>query len=719
MDGFRRTRPGDGAPASEHTEVRVTFTREALYVGARLSARDGGTVSRLRGRRDSFGLFNDQFLVMLDSQHDHRTAYVFGVTPAGGRNDLIAPNDSESGMDMTWDPVWEAATRVDSAGWTAEIRIPFTQLRFAGGGAAPVWGVQFRRDIVAAGEVVDWAWTPPTEPGFASRFGHLEGLLGLEAPDRLEILPYTVASGSFDARADPTSPFDDGSVYGLSGGLDLKYGLTGSLTLDATFNPDFGQVEADPAVVNLSAFEQFFEERRPFFVEGASAFDFGGLSSMRFFYTRRVGRAPSLGASGLFVDAPSASTILGAAKVSGRTPSGWTVGVLNATTDREHARVIESPGGPVVEVPVEPRTNLSVVRVRRDFNASGSEVGLIVTNSLREQGGPAFDVLRDGAVTGGVDFVRRWGNRAHALRGWVGASHVRGPAAAILRAQRSSARFFQRPDQDHLELDPESTALGGWGAELELVKEAGDWIYSLNGQSLSPGFELNDAGFQNQADRHVLFGLLRRRWLSPSATFRSLRVSGQAFSFWDFGGTRTGTNVRVDLSGQTQGFRSFDLALRRDLEALSTRETRGGPRMVQPAGWFVSGGVSSDDRRGVSGGLRATWTESEVGSWSVALTPSLAGRGSGWWSWSVAAAYRRSEDDAFYVTQAADAAASATFGARYLFAGLERESLEATLRVDLALTPALTVQLYAQPFVSNGDYEAFRALRRPASYDFL
>ncbi|MEZ4415874.1 MAG: DUF5916 domain-containing protein [Gemmatimonadota bacterium] len=716
---FRRDLPSDGGPASEHTEVRVVYTRDALYVGARLNARDPGTVSRLRGRRDSFSLFNDQFLVMVDSHHDHRTAYVFGVTPAGGRNDLLVPDDSRDGLDPSWDPVWEAETRVDEKGWVAEIRIPFTQLRFSEEAERPVWGIQFRRDIVAAGEAADWSWAPASEAGFVSKFGHLVGLERLEAPNRLEILPYTVGRGSFDQRADPDSPFDDGSVFGTSVGVDLKYGLTPALTLDATVNPDFGQVEADPAVVNLSAFETFFEERRPFFVEGAGGFEFGGLSSMKFFYSRRVGQSPSLPASGRYVDRPAASTILGAAKLSGRTAGGWTVGALNATTDRERARITDSPDGPVVTVPVEPRANYSVLRLRRDFNESASEVGVIATSVFRERGDPAFEVLRDRAFTGGVDFAHRWARRAYVVRGWVGGSRVLGSTAAITRAQRASARYYQRPDQAYVTLDPTATALSGFGAEVELQKLAGAWLFGLNGQSLSPGFELNDAGFQTQADRHVALVSGRRRWVQPTAWFRSFSMGLLGVSQWDFGGTRTSSNLRFDLVGQTHAFRSFDVNLRHELEAFDTRATRGGPRVVRPRLWGLGAGMHTDDRKPLSGSARVNLTSGAEGSWSMAITPSLAGRGQGWWNWSATAAYRRSEDDAFYVAQGVDSAAATTFGSRYVFANLARESVDVTLRLDLALTPDLTLQLYAQPFVASGAYTDFRALARPSSYDFL
>ena len=722
VTGFRRDRPGDGLPAAERTEVRVAYTDDALYVGARLFDRDPSRISLLRGRRDSFMQPNDQFLVQLDSYHDHRTTFVFGVTPAGGRNDLVAPNDGFQGMDAGWDPVWDAATRVDSLGWVAEMRIPFSQLRFREGDRQ-VWGVNFRRDILHAGEAVDWAWRPSTESGLASSFGHLLGLEDVRRPSRLEVLPYAVTRASFDQRADPASPFDDGSVYGGAVGLDLKYGLTGGLTLDATVNPDFGQVEADPAVVNLTAFETFFEERRPFFVEGAGLFGFGGLEGLRFFYSRRVGQRPAIragGPRGSFVDQPTQSTILGAAKISGRTDSGWVVAFMNATTQRENARVTEAAGAPVSEVPVDPLSNITALRLRRDMRDGDSYVGMIATGVDRDLNHGIFVLsLRDRAFTGGVDFLHRFANRTYALQGWVGGSHISGSPNAMQRAQRSSVRYYQRPDQDYVTFDPDRTSLGGYAGELALRKIAGEWLYGFEASMISPGFEMNDAGFQTIADIYSLTVGGTRRWVEPGRYFRSAGLTLGGSERRNFGNLVFQREISLRGNGQTVGFHSLRGSLRYEVETLDHRATRGGPAMVTPANWGGNLWFNTDGRKRVSGGLSVNFSGDAEGSYSIAGGPTLFGRGEGLFSWSIRPTLRKSRSAAFYVTQGDDPAAHATFGRRYIFAELEQHSLDVTIRMDLALTPRMTLQVYGQPFIATGDYENFMALREPRTYDFL
>lgn len=718
--GFRRDRPGDGAPAAERTEVRLAFTSSALYVGARMHDRRPERISRLRGRRDSFSQQNDQFLVMIDSYHDHRTAFVFGVTPAGGRNDLIAPNDGLEDMDPGWDPVWDVTTRVDSAGWIAEIRIPFSQLRFPEG-PEQLWGINFRRDILHAGEAVDWNWRPATEAGWASKFGHLVGLEGIPRPGRLEVLPYVVTHGAFDQSADAADPFDDGSVLGGSVGLDLKYGLTSALTLDATVNPDFGQVEADPAVVNLTAFETFFQERRPFFVEGSSLFDFGGLQSLRFFYSRRIGQQPALSASGdgTYVDQPAASTILGAAKLSGKTESGWGIGVLNATTQREVARISDVGVAGTREAPVDPLTNTTAVRVRKEFAGGGSYVGIMGTGVVRDLDAPDFASVRDRAWVGGVDFLHRFGGRTHALQGWAGVTHVQGAPEAMIEAQEASARYYQRPDQDYVALDPSRTSLRGYAGELSFRRESGDWLYEIEGTAISPGFDMNDAGFQPFGDLLALVVNGRRRWLGPTRFFRNASM-GMSLSEWrNFGNLPFRREVSWDGNGQTRSFRRIGASASWGFEVQDHQATRGGPAMTRPANWAVGLSMDGDGRNRISGGLGLRYSGDVEGGYGLSVLPRLQGRGQGWFSWSLRPSLNWSRAPAFYVTQGEDPAAEATFGRRYVFAGLDQTSIDLTARMDMALTPRMTLQVYAQPFVATGDYEGFGALAAPGTFEFL
>lgn len=714
---FRRDVPADGREPAEATEVRILYDRDALYVGARLHHRSTPVSKRL-GRRDSFSVFNDVFFVMIDSYHDHRTAFVLGVTPAGERRDMAATSDGAN-RDPSWDPVWQAETTVDSLGWTAEMRVPFSQLRFPPSDEQ-TWGIQFRRDIRAAGEAVDWSWTPRTESGQASKFGHLLGLRGIPSPNRLEILPYSISQLKLTEGADPRSPFDDGQVGSQSGGLDLKYGLTSDLTLDATINPDFGQVEADPAVVNLTAFETFFEERRPFFVEGAGILEFGVRDQgQNFYYSRRIGRAPSLSASGTaaYVDQPTAASILGATKLTGRTRSGWSIGAIAALTGREFARRADSSARPLERVPVEPLAGYGVLRVRRDFRGGASGIGFLGTSVARDLD-PTFNALRSSALTGGIDFFHRFGGGAFEIRGGLGGSHIRGDTAAINIAQRSSSRYFGRPDQEVSRYDSTRRSLSGLAAEVNVGKINGSWTYNASANLISPGLELNDLGFQTQADRLVLFGRVNRRWLTPTKTFRSFSADFSAAHGQNFEGVALRQELEANINAELASFWGFRANLERGFRSFDDKATRGGPIIERPSSWELSVGGRSDGRRVISAGLGLNYDWTEAGGWSFRLDPDVTVRSGGALSISLSPGFRKSREPAFYVGTFGDQTATGTFGARYLFANLDQHTLSLTTRINLILTPQLSMQVFAQPFVASGDYGGYKILTAPRSFNF-
>lgn len=721
--GFRRDVPSDGKPAAQDAEVRVLYDQDALYVAARLYDDRPDLISRRLNRRDSFSSFNDIFFVILDPHHDHQTQVVFGVTAAGERRDGISTGDGQSGLDIGWDPVWEAATSIDSLGWVAEMRIPFSQLRFSSA-ANQVWGIQFRRDNVRAGEAVDWEWSPATEPGVVSKYGHLLGLADIPAPKRIELLPYVSSQARLTQGIPAGNPFDDGSVTSATAGLDLKYGISSAFTLNATINPDFGQVEADPSVVNLTAFETFFEERRPFFVEGANLFSFSGtFGSDRFFYSRRVGRAPSLSALGRapYVDQPTSTTILGAAKLSGRTSSGWSIGLLNAVTRAEYARTAElsAPGAPIGRIPIEPLSNYTVARVRRDLNRGASGYGFILTGVQRDADSVAFDGLRSSAVVGGADFFHRWSRNTFQLSGNLGASRVAGSAAAIAATQLASARYFQRPDQDYITFDPTRTSLSGYTAQLQFDKLGGDWTYSVGANVSSPGFEINDAGFQTEADRIRLALLVNRNWLRPTRLARRASLGFRVTDQMNFGGHGPGPSLDAFGSLTTHSLSSLNFNAGYQLPGLDDRATRGGPLIRSPGTLAISGGYNLDSRKPVSGGLslRATAADDGTDSFTASLRTVIQTRRGH--SVTVAPTYTRQGYRAFYTAGYADPTASATFGRRYVFAPLEQQGLGIQTRLEFYFTPALSLQLYAEPFVASAEFESPEQLLRARGGDFV
>lgn len=722
VSGFTQIVPEDGADPTERTEVRVLFTQDALYIGARMYDGDPAAIVGRLGRRDAY-TSSDRFQVNVDSYHDHRTTYEFSVNPAGVKGDGISTND-DGFADDSWDPVWDVATAIDDEGWVVEMRIPFSQLRFTSQGA-PIWGINFRRSIFRKNETVVWSWAPRTDEGWASQFGHLSGLHDIPAPRRLEVLPYSVARSTFVEGADPTDPFHDGSTFAGAVGLDLKYGITSNLTLDATINPDFGQVEADPAEVNLTAFESFFSERRPFFVEGANLFQFGAGSggfvfgAPQLFYSRRIGSSPSRVVSepGGYASNPDASTIMGAGKVSGRV-GDWSVGLLEAVTQREYA-TLEAADGTRRSEQVEPFINYTVATLRRDFQGGGSGVGLMATSVVRDLNDPAFNFLRRNAQAAGLDFFHRFGQNRWAINGSFSTSRITGSTTAITNAQHSSARYYQRPDQDYVAVDSLATTLSGWAGSVTAGKVSGNWTFGTDFYAYAPGFEVNDAGFQTTNDRIFNGVRLGRRWVQPGSVFRQFSASATWAQQWNFGGTSLGKQVYTGVSGQFRNYWNFSLSGSYSLGGQSDKLTRGGPLMESPSQRSANVFISSDGRKAVSFNTYSYYARNEYGGWGAGVGGGMDVRPSGAVTLSLNPNYDRSHSLAGYVTQRADPTAVATFGRRYVFADLLQSSLNLTLRMDVALATTLSIQLYAQPFVAAGDYQNFKELATPNRFDFV
>lgn len=721
VSGFRQRDPDEGRSASERTELRVAFDDEALYVAFRLFDDEPARIVRRLSRRDDRS-DADSVRVYLDPRLDHQTGVQFEVTAAGVQSDWVIFNDSWD--DSSWDAVWESAVSVDDRGWSAELRIPFSQLRFSAA-ASQTWGINASRFIQRKNES-DWLeLVPKSESGLASRMAHLQGLDDLKPRRAFSVLPYAVARGEFVAP-EAGDPFSDGSRAFGGAGLDLKYGLTSNLTLDATVNPDFGQVEVDPAVVNLTEFETFFEERRPFFIEGAQIFsNFGRNGANNFwgfnrsepdlFYTRRIGRSPQGDLDADFVDRPTTTTILGAAKLTGKTAGGWSLGLLEAVTSRENARV--SLGGQRRVQEIEPLTNYAAARAHRDLGRSG--FGVLATGVVR---GLRTDGLRDqlarSAFVFGADGYQFLGARKDwVVAGRLAFSRLDGSAAAIQTIQELPQHYFQRPDAKHAHRDG-ATSLAGWTGSLNLNRNGGNLQLNAALWATSPGFESNDLGFNFRSDRwggHVV-GTWKKT--TPDKLTRTRALSLAKWYALNFDGERQGDGYNAFFNAELKNFWHGGGHVFKRLRVLSDQSTRGGPSGVNPASAGGGFWIETDTRKRLTGVFEAFYSGNEYGGQGLEINSSVKLKPASWLQLQVGPTLRRTRAVAQWVDGFDDPTATATYGGRYVFATLRQTELSMTTRLNWILSPRLTVQVYAQPLLSNGDYFGFKELSAPRRFAF-
>ncbi len=717
--------PVEGAQPTVRTEVGFLFDADALYVGLRMFG-DPATIRRPVTRRDNGG-DAEHIWISLDTYDDHRTAVSLAVTAAGARMDAFHPKDTEMSRDASWDPVWEAKAHIDSLGWTAEMRIPFSQLRF-NDRREQVWGLNIDRWRPEANEDIYWIPVPHDATGWSSRMGTLVGIRDIRPRRRLEIAPYAAGSATTLGARDPANPFTHPvDAEGRVGG-DFKMGLGPNLTLDGTVNPDFGQVEADPAEVNLSAFETFFSERRPFFTEGSQLLKGDGPG---YFYSRRIGAAPRYSPYADYVDQPNATTILGATKLSGRLPSGFALGGLVAVTAREYARTFDAAYsttdslGHAVPVPasrgevaVAPLSAYGVLRGRQEFGPWASTAGFLLTAVRRDvaRGDVLAQVVAREAYSGGGDFTLRFNGGMYEVGGWAGFSYVAGDTGAINRIQRSSAHYFQRPDMSYARYDSTRTSLGGYTANLRVSRVAGrHWLWDVAGTAESPGLELNDAGQISTADGLSASANLRYREVVPGRTFRNYTIGVSSGGEWNYGGDAQSGNLHLSAQAQLRNWWTprFDLDWR--FRTQDERLTRGGPSMGRPQGVSASASLGNNFAAptrvsvGVSGG------RDELGGWSAGVSGSVSARPTPRIQFSVSPGYSRGVDRRQYLTAIDTGGPAATDGRRYVFAAIERSTLSAQLRLSYTFTPDLTLEAYAEPFAASGRYYDQGELTAPRS----
>ena len=701
LTDFVQREPDEGAPPTDRMEVRFVYDDAALYVGARMLS--SSPLQAPMGRRDEADQA-EHLLVSIDTYLDRRTAYTFGVTASGVRVDFYHPSDNEWDDDATFNPVWLARTSTDAEGWTAELRIPFSQLRF-NDRAPQIWGLNIKRWVPSRNEEVYWAPVLRTDERYASLFGDLHGLDGIRPSRRLELLPYIGASSRVIGDPEPGDPFSGGSNVDGGVGADIKVGIGSNLTLEATVNPDFGQVEADPAEVNLSAFETFFQERRPFFLEGANLLT-GNVNN--YFYSRRIGAAPGDDVDAEYVDVPQVTTILGAAKLTGRLASGTSIGILGAITDDESARTFDR--FQFGRVRVSPQTTYGVGRVTQELGAQGSTIALMATGVHRQfrPGDPLAEFLTRKAFTVSGDSVLRFGD--YEAQAYLGVTHVDGEPGALVRLQRSSARYFQRPDVDYVSFDPFRTSMSGAKGGFSIERQnARHWTWEADASFETPEFETNDIGRLTTGDGAQVNAEIEYQETTPGRWYRQYTLTLGQGQEWSFGGDLQASSITGEASITWPNFWETEFVTRLEPRTQNFRLTRGGPSMEQPRWLRTTLEVQSSEASQTQANVGLTYDRSEDGGLVFATEAGITIQPGPQWQLSVTPSYQREVDTQQFVT-ALGGGGAATFGRRYIFGHIDRSEYAAQIRLNYTFKPDLNLDFYGEPFSASGHYDSFGQL---------
>ena len=717
QSGFIQHEPYNGREASQETLFAVLFDNNYIYVAIRAYDSSPDSIVCRRTRRDQAD--GDKVGIAFDSYHDLRTGFVFGVSAGGTRFDWLISNDGQQ-EDHSWDPNWWVKTHVDDEGWTAEMRIPFSQLRFERNGGR-LWGMQVFREIHRNSELSFWSHIPKDAPGLVHRFGTLDGLGQIEPRSIFDVTPYTVALTD-RYLATPGNPFQTGHDDRFKLGVDSKIGLSNYLTLDLTLNPDFGQVEADPSEVNLTAFETFFEEKRPFFIEGRNIMSFGlgigdgGIGNDNLFYSRRIGRRP-LGNiqadSGAYVDKPSFTNILGAAKISGKTDSGLSIALMESLTSEANA-TIDLDGERSMQL-IEPLTNFFVGRLQQDFRDGSTIIGGMFTSVNRRLDENLALQMHRNAYTAGVDVTQFFRDKSFMVNVNAAFSHVAGEKEAILHTQRSSARYFQIPDEGMMRLDPERTSLTGSGGRIQVGKMGdGHWNFMAAMLWKSPQFEINDIGYMRESDNLFQVAWIGYRQWEPKGIYREYRINFNQYRQWNFNGDLMLNGMNVNGFIRYRNFWSTSMGVEYARDILSKSLLRGGPMFQTPNLVNAWARVGTDNRKKLTASLTGSYNhgmenyqQARSASASLTYKPIDNLNLSFAPSWS-----RRS--------QAMQFVGHRSIGSeqRYLFGSMEQEVISFSFRVNLTLLPDLTLQYWGQPFVAAGSYNTFKYVTDPRAGRF-
>jgi hypothetical protein len=709
--GFVEFEPNAGKKPSQQTEFKIVFDNNYIYVAIRAFDSEPDKINRQFCRRD--GGLGDMVAVSFDSYYDKRTAFFFGVTAAGVKDDIVFSNDGQT-QDQTWDPVWYVKTNIDSLGWTAEMKIPLSQLRFSSN--SDVWGLDIIRKIYRNGEMSSWQFIDPAKSGWISQFGQISGMSVLKPKKHIEISPYVMA-GIKTYKPQKENPFETGKDWLYNAGLDGKIGITNDFTLDFTINPDFGQVEADPSVVNLTAYETYYREKRPFFVENKNITQMNiSWRNEGLFYSRRIGRAPE-GYPQLkndeFAKIPDNTRILGAVKLSGKSKNGWSLGVIESITKREFAKIFQ-PNKQIVFQSVEPLTNYFVFRVQKDINKGNSLLGAMLTSTYRDIKNPNLLFLNKTATTGGIDFSQYFNNRKYLFSGKAIFSNITGTKQAMLLQQISSRRYFQRPDVDYVHIDSNLTSMTGSYFNLAFAKSAiKGFRYKLSLEYRSPMLELNDIGYLRNADR--FFQMLWIGYDSKEATnlFRAYNMHIIQWLVYNTGFEYENLGFNIGFRAMFNNYWGFGLGLENDLPGLSPDFLRGGPEMRTTGSLNFSADFHSNEKKKFSFSLNANYNKmQQIDTGSFGIGANITYRPVDRFNLSINANYGNNYNFLQYITQ------FEYIKPFYLFSSLSQKTLNFTFRFEINFSPNLTLQYYGAPFVSVGDYYNLKIITNSRAPEF-
>jgi hypothetical protein len=692
-DAFTQHFPDEGEPPSERTEVRVLYDDHNIYFGIDCEQRFSPVVRRLM-RRDG-QLPSDGVVVDIDSRRSGVSAFHFAVNAAGVLSDAIHFNDTDYSSD--WDAVWEAKVADTGHGYSMEIRIPLSVMRFS---AAPVqdWGLQVRRFIDARQEWDDWAFYPRSAATYVPLFGRLDNLVGLEPRHHLELLPFVL--GKLEHRAPDVGTVAHGFSADWSAGLDAKAHVTNELTLDLTIKPDFGQVEADQVILNLSTFETFFPEKRPFFLEGIDAF----AAMRQVLYTRRIGRQPalpSLSGTQSLVENAEPAPIYAAAKLVGTVGGRTTLGIISALTGESAVDVQDTATGapPRTHHVLEPLSTYNVVRVKRLLGAN-SDVGILATATNRFESLPPPGALCpvSGAAPGPDG---RCTNDAYVLSAdgrWRSSSGDYGVSWQALASTLRSGP--DRSEPDGIPIHPGTTS---GGASLYVGKDGGaHWLWSATQYLAGRQLELNDVGYLERKNDYQLYTAVVYRTLNPWWTTLESRTT-LAFNLRE---TLDGIDLwRETVLANTANLTSFwstyfDVHVR--FPYYDDREMGDGSALERPANVGVVASLASDPRRRIMGYVAAGFDHKTTvdgihfdarGDFTVRVLPQL----------ELELQPTVSYDSGTPRYLSTDAVGPDNLRL-YHFGAQNAVSTGATLRASYAFTPELSLQIYNQIFFARVRY---------------